>query len=174
MLINDCCFTKDDKYFIVHELKIYEVSEKVKDIINFKHVDVHDHVENLKYFKPCVLNLHKWKILTQTAITPCNEKLFNDHFIMVNGFIYKIKGTTVNLINVIEKIDRINLISNKFAMNYGIDILDNYVFDFIDSIDSSVIDLTNLKVINETLSLDKFVIYSIHNSINVFQKIRRH
>ena len=158
MLINDCCFTKDNKCFIVHELKIYEVSEKDMDIINFERIDVQDHVNILKYFKPSTLNLHKWETLTHTSIIPSAVKSFNDHFVMVRGFIYKIKNNDATLVKSIEKMQNINLISDEFASVYNINPMENFALEFMESVDNSVIDLTNFKVSDGVLSLDKFII----------------
>lgn len=169
MFINDCYYYLNDKYFIVHEFKIYEVNKTTIDTINFKKINIDDHKYIIKYLKPGTLDLHKWKNNTKIEIIPCNERSFNNHYVMINGFVYNINGNNISLIKSIEKISHINLISSDFAVNYNIDVIENSVLEFMDFVKGTVIDLTNLSVTDNIIVLDK---YAISNDSSRFKDVK--
>lgn len=170
MFINNCSFCIANDTFIISDFIVYNVGDiSDQHMPNTTHIDYNDHKDIIDIYKKSTLDIKQWDGGSDVSIICGNSKIYQDHYVSVNEYIYYVKHgnygshknhTIVNTTdkNIMDNIKKIYALPDNLHNIYGITPIANHIVEFIKFISGSVLDLINIHTYDNCIKLDKFTI----------------
>lgn len=171
MFINKCSFNINNDMFVISDFIVYNISETDNKLLNFSNIEYSTHKHIIDIYDKATFDIKKWNGGTDLEIIYGNSKIYQNHYISVNDYVYYVTQGCPAIINNIDisnidNIKKIYIVSSNLCNTYKITPIANCIVEFIQFIKGNAIDFTNVHACKGFIKLDKFTISNNPDYLN--------